>query len=140
MPLPSPPLEPTATASSPAARRGAAGKQARGICNWAHPLPIGSGVLTEGVAGERRRRAGGGAAAGTRIPARRGAELVHVLHGQLHGGLGDVLRWLVYSGDERGAEPVDGCPAAAAGALAPVSRQLGQANKRAQELLGVLVE
>jgi hypothetical protein len=140
MPLPSPPLEPTATASLPAARRGAAGKQARGICNWAHPLPIGSGGLTEGVAGERRRRASGGAAAGTRIPARTGAELVHVLHGQLHGGLGDVLRWLVGSGDERGAEPVDGCPVAAAGALAPVSRWLGQANKRAQEVLGVLEE
>jgi hypothetical protein len=77
---------------------------------------------------------------GTRIPARTGAELVHVLHGQLHGGLGDVLRWLVYSGDERGAEPVDDCPAAVAGALALVSRRLGQANKRAHELLGVLVE
>jgi hypothetical protein len=51
-----------------------------------------------------------------------------------------VLRWLVGSGDEREAEPVDDCPAAAAGALAPVSRRLGQANKRAQELLGVLVE
>jgi hypothetical protein len=63
-----------------------------------------------------------------------------MLHGQLHGGLGDVLRWLVGSGDEREAEPVDDCPAAAAGALAPVSRRLGQANKRAQELLGVLVE
>jgi hypothetical protein len=59
---------------------------------------------------------------------------------QLHGGLGDGLRWLVYSGDERGAEPVNGCPTAVAGAQAPVSRQLGQANKRAQELLGVLVE
>jgi hypothetical protein len=88
-----------------------------------------SGGLTEGVAGERRRRASGGAAAGTRIPARTGAELVHVLHGQLHGGLGDVLRWLVGSGDERGAETVDGCPVATAGALAPVSRWLGQANK-----------
>jgi hypothetical protein len=101
----------------------------RGICNWA-----------EGVAGERRRRAGGGIAAVTRIPARTGAELVNVLHGQLHGGLGDVLRWLVGSGDEREEEPVDDCPAAAAGALAPVSRRLGQANKRAQELLGVLVQ
>jgi hypothetical protein len=140
MPLPYPPLEPMATASSPTARRGATGKQARGICNWAHPLPIGSGGLTKGVAAERQRRAGGGAAAGTRIPARTGAELVHVLHGKLHGGLGDVLRSLVYSGDERGAEPIDGCPAAAAGALTPVRRRLGQANKRAQELLGVLVE
>jgi hypothetical protein len=50
------------------------------------------------------------------------------------------LRWLVGSGDEREAEPVDDCPAVAAGALAPVSRRLGQANKRAQELLGVLVQ
>jgi hypothetical protein len=84
MPLPSPPLDPTPMASSPAARWGAAGKQARGICNWAHPLSIGDGSLTGGVAGERRRRAGGGAAAGTRIPAMRGAELVNVWHGQLH--------------------------------------------------------
>jgi hypothetical protein len=55
-----------------------AGKQASGICNWAHPLSIGGGGLTGGVAGERRRQAGGGAAAGTRILARTGAELVNV--------------------------------------------------------------
>jgi hypothetical protein len=122
------------------AREGATGKQVRGICNWAHSLSIGGGGSTEGVAGERWRRVGGGAVAGTRIPVRTGAELVNVLHGQLHGGLGDVLRWLVGSGDEREAEPVDDCPAAAAGALAPVSQRLRQANKRAQELLGVLVE
>jgi hypothetical protein len=78
MPLPSPPLEPTETASSPTLREGAAGKQVRGICNWAHPLSIGGGGWTEGVAGERRRRAGGGATAGTRIPVRTGAELVNV--------------------------------------------------------------
>jgi hypothetical protein len=96
--------------------------------------------LTEGVACERRRRAGGGAAVGPRIPVRTGTELANVLHGQLHWDLGNVLRRLVGSGSARGAELVDGCPAAAAGTLAPVSRRLGQANKRAQELLGVLVE
>jgi hypothetical protein len=51
-----------------------------------------------------------------------------------------VLRRLVGSGIARGAELVDGYPAAAAGTLAPVTRRLGQANKRAQELQGVLVE
>jgi hypothetical protein len=51
-----------------------------------------------------------------------------------------VLRRLVGSGIALGAELVDGCPAAAAGTLAPVSRLLEQANKRAQELQGVLVE
>jgi hypothetical protein len=96
--------------------------------------------LTGGVAGKWRRRTGGGAAAGTRIPARTGAELVNVWHGQLHWDLGDVLRRLVSSGIARGAELVGGCPVAAAGTLAPVSRRLGQANKRVQELQGVLVE
>jgi hypothetical protein len=96
--------------------------------------------LTGGVAGERRWRTGGGAAAGTQTPARIGAARVNVWHRQLHWDLGDVLRRLVGSGIARGAELVDGCPAAAAGTLAPVSRRLGQANKRAQELLGVLVK
>jgi hypothetical protein len=81
MPLPSPPLEPTATASSPVARWGAAGKQARENSNWAHPWSMGGGGLTGGVTGERRRRAGGGAAAGARISAKTGAEQVNVLHG-----------------------------------------------------------
>jgi hypothetical protein len=77
---------------------------------------------------------------GTQTPARTGAERVNVWHGQLHWDLGDVLRRLVGSGIARGAELVDGCPAAAAGTLAPVSRWLGHANKRAQEILGVLVK
>jgi hypothetical protein len=89
------------------------------------------------VAGPRVLQVSGGDGP---VVARTGAELINVLHGKPHGGLGDVLRWLVGSGDERAAEPVDDCPAAAAGALAPVSRRLGQANKQAQELLGVLVE
>jgi hypothetical protein len=96
--------------------------------------------LTRGVTGERRRRTGGGAAAGAQIPAKTGMEQVNVLHGQLHWGLGNVLRWLVGSGDEREAEPVDGCPAAAAGGITPASWQLEQTNKRVQELLGVLKE
>jgi hypothetical protein len=101
---------------------------------------MGGGGLTGDVAGERRRQTGGGASAGARIPARTGAEQVNVWHGQLHWGLGDVLRWLVGSGIVRGAEPDDGCPVAAAGTLAPVSRRLGQTNKSAQELQGVLKE
>jgi hypothetical protein len=96
--------------------------------------------LTEVVAGELWQRACGGAAAGSRIPARTGAELANVWHGQLHWDLGNMLRRLVSSGSARGVKLVDGCPAAAAGTLAPVSRRLGQANKRGQELLGVLVE
>jgi hypothetical protein len=79
-------------------------------------------------------------AAGTQTPARTGVELVNVWHGQLHWDLGDVLRRLVGSGIARGAELVGGCPAAAARTLAQVSRWLGQAKKRAQELLGVLVK
>jgi hypothetical protein len=67
-------------------------------------------------------------------------ELVNVWHRQLHWDLPVVLRWLVGSGIARGAELVDGCPAAAAVTLASVSRWLGQANKRAQELKGVLVK
>jgi hypothetical protein len=47
---------------------------------------------------------------------------------------------LVGSGDEREAKLVDGCPAAAAGEITPVSLQSGQTNKSAQELLGVLVK
>jgi hypothetical protein len=92
---------------------------------------MGGGGLTRGVAGERRRRTGGGAAAGARIPAKTGTEQVNVLHGQLHWGLGDALRWLVGSGDEREAELVDGCPAAAARETTPASWQLEQTNKRA---------
>jgi hypothetical protein len=95
--------------------------------------------LTGGVAGERRRRTGGGAVAGARIPARTGAERVNVWHEHLHWGLGDALRWLVGSGIVRGAELDDAYPAVAAGTLALVSRRLGQANKRAQELQGVPV-
>jgi hypothetical protein len=47
----------------------------------AHPLSISGGGLAGGVAGEWRRRNGGGAAAGTRTPARIGAEMVNVWHG-----------------------------------------------------------
>jgi hypothetical protein len=84
---------------------------------------MGGGGLTRGAAGERRRRTGGGAAAGARIPAKKGTGQANVLHGQLHWGLGNALRWLVGSGDEREAELVDGCPAAAAGEITPVSWQ-----------------
>jgi hypothetical protein len=106
------------------------------------PLPwsMGGGGLTRGVAGERRRRTGGGAAAGARIPTKTGTEQVNVLHGQLHWGLGNVLRWFVGSGDEWEAEPVDGCPTAAAGEITPASWQLEQTNTHAQELIGVLKE
>jgi hypothetical protein len=92
-----------------------------GECDWAHPRWIGGGGLTGGVAGERRRRTGGGAAAGTRTPARTGAELVNMWHGQLHWDLGDVLRRLVGSGIARRAQLADGFPAAAAGARIPAS-------------------
>jgi hypothetical protein len=47
---------------------------------------------------------------------------------------------LVGSGDEREAELIVDCPAAAAGEITPASWQSGQTNKRAQELLGVLVK
>jgi hypothetical protein len=47
---------------------------------------------------------------------------------------------LVGSGIARRAELVDGCPAAATGETTPASRRLEQANKRAQELQGVLKE
>jgi hypothetical protein len=47
-----------------------------------------------------------------------------------------VLRWLVGSGDEREAELVVGCLAAAAGEIPPASWRLEQTNKRAQELQG----
>jgi hypothetical protein len=66
--------------------------------------------------------------------------LSNVLPTGLLGALGKVLDGLVGSGVARRAEPADGCPATAAGTLAPVSRQLDQANKRVQELQGVLVE
>jgi hypothetical protein len=84
MPLSSPPLEPTAMASSPAARRGAAGQQAGENGDWSHPWSMGGGGLARGAAGEQRRRTGGGAAAGARIPARTGTRQANVLHGQLH--------------------------------------------------------
>jgi hypothetical protein len=98
---------------------------------------MGGGGLTGGVAGERRRRTSGGAAAGARIPARTGVERVNGWHEQLHGDLGKGLRRLVGSGIARGAELVDGCPAAAAGETTPASWRLEKANKRAQELQGV---
>jgi hypothetical protein len=47
---------------------------------------------------------------------------------------------LVGSGDERGAELVDGCPEAAAGEITTASWQSGQTNKHAQELPRVLRE
>jgi hypothetical protein len=101
---------------------------------------MGGGGLTRGAAGERLRRTGGGAATSARIPAKTVTEQANVLHGQLHWGLGNALRWLVGSGDEREAKLVDGCPAAATVEITPASWQSGQTNKRAQELLGVLVK
>jgi hypothetical protein len=101
---------------------------------------MGGGGLTRGAAGERRRQTSGGAVAGARILAKTGTEQVNGLHGQLHRGLGKVLRWWVGSGDEREAELVDGYPAAAVGETTPASWQLEQTNKRAQELQGVLKE
>jgi hypothetical protein len=50
------------------------------------------------------------------------------LHTGLLGALGKVLDRLVGSGVARRAKLADGCPAAAAGTLAPVSRQPGQVN------------
>jgi hypothetical protein len=47
---------------------------------------------------------------------------------------------LVGSRIAREAELVDGCPAAAAGETTPASWRLEQANKRAQELQGLLKE
>jgi hypothetical protein len=96
--------------------------------------------LTGDDTGERRRRTSGGAAACAGIPARTGVERVNMWHKQLHGDLGKGLRRLVGSEIARGAELVDGCPAAAAGETTPTIWRLEQANKRAQELQGVLKE
>jgi hypothetical protein len=92
---------------------------------------MGGGGLARGAAGERRRRTGGGAAASARIPTRTGTGQANVLHGQLHWGLGIALRWSVGLGDERKAELVDGCPAAATGEITPAGWRLGLSNKRA---------
>jgi hypothetical protein len=91
-----------------------------GVSNWAHPLPIGGGGLTGCVAGERRRRTGG-------------ARPRALDSGEDRGGASQRVAQVASLGPR-------GCAEAAAGTLAPVSRWLGQANKRAQELLGVLVE
>jgi hypothetical protein len=84
MPLPSPPLEPTATASSPARGEARQANKRGENGDWAHPWSMGGRGLARGAAGERRRRTGGGAAAGARIPARTGTGQANVLHGQLH--------------------------------------------------------
>jgi hypothetical protein len=63
-----------------------------------------------------------------------------VRRGQLHWDLAVVLGRLVGSGIAREAELGGSRPAATAETLAPVSRRLGKNNKRAQELLGVLVK
>jgi predicted NBD/HSP70 family sugar kinase len=85
---------------------------------------MGGGGSARGAAGERWRRSGGGAATGARILVRTGTGQANALHGQLHQGLGDALRWLVGPGDEREAEFVVGCPAVAAGEIPPASWQL----------------
>jgi hypothetical protein len=74
-------------------RRGGArpGKQATGIVDWTHPRSIGGGGPVGEVTGERRRRSSGGAPAGTRTVVREGAELNHVLHGELPCDLGKAL-------------------------------------------------
>jgi hypothetical protein len=87
-----------------------------------------------GRSDEQRRRSGGGAAAGTRIPARIGAELVNVWHVYLLWDLVGALGWLVDSGFARRAELTDGGNGVAAGNFAPTSLQLSVANKRAWEL------
>jgi hypothetical protein len=132
MPLLSPPLEPAATASSQAARRGASGKQARGICNWAHPLPTGSGDSAGAVAGERRRRLRGSTAAAARIPARGKARLSNTRRTKLQCDLEELLRGPIGSESRRGHGLGKACPTAAAGARIPASWRLGLSNKRAR--------
>jgi hypothetical protein len=105
--------------------------------DWAHHGVIGGGSSAGGVAGERQRNRGNTGAA-ARSPAREQVGLSNVLHTGPLGALGKVLDGLVGSGVAWRVELADGCPAAAAGTLAPVSRRLGQDNKRAQELQGVL--
>jgi hypothetical protein len=101
---------------------------------------VGGGSSAGGIAGERQRRHRGNTAAAARSLAREQVGLSNVLHAGLLGTLGKVLDGLVGSGVARRVELADGCPTAAVGTLAPVSRRLWQANKRVQELQGVLVE
>jgi hypothetical protein len=126
--------------SSPAVRWSTGWQTSDGKGDWAHHGVIGSGSSAGGVAGERRRRNRGNTAAAARSPAREQVGLSNVLHTGLLGALGKVLDGLVSSGVARRAKLADGCPAAAAGTLALVSWRLGQANKKVQELQGVLVE
>jgi hypothetical protein len=126
--------------SSPAARWSTGWQTSDGEGDWTHHGVFGGGSSDGGVADERRRRNRGNTVAAARSPARERTQLSNVLHTGLLGTLGKVLDGLVGSGVARRAELADGCPAAAAGTLAPVSRRLGQANKRVQELQGVLVE
>jgi hypothetical protein len=86
---------------------------------------IGGGSSAGGVAVERRRRNKGNTATAARSPVREQVGLSNVLHAGLLGTLGKVLDGLVGSGVARRAELTDGCPAATAGTLAPVSRRLG---------------
>jgi hypothetical protein len=125
---------------SPAARWSTGWQTSDEKGDWAHHGVIGGGSSAGGVAGERRRRNRGNTAAAARSSAREQVGLSNVLPTGLLGALGKVLDGLVGSGVARRAKLADGCPAAAAGTLAPVSRRLGQANKRVQELQGVLVE
>jgi hypothetical protein len=94
--------------------------------------------LTGGVAGERRRRSCGGATAEARIPAEIGVELVNVLHGELHCGLGKMLERWKSVGSRWSREFFGGCSAVAAGSVTPARWRLGLVNKRKGELWGVL--
>jgi hypothetical protein len=90
--------------------------------------------LGGGFASERRRWNGGGVAAGTRTPARTGAELVNVWHGWLLCDLVEALRWLVGSGIARRAELIDSGSGAAAGTRFAAIGQFGQAITQACKL------
>jgi hypothetical protein len=104
--------------------------------DWAHDGVIGGGTSAGGVAGERWRRHRGNMAAAARSPAREQVGLSNVLHTGLLGALGKVLHGLVGSGVARRAELADGCPAAVAGTLAPVSRWLGQPTSESRSYRG----
>jgi hypothetical protein len=86
---------------------------------------IGGGGSARKIAGERRRWRRGGAAAGARTAVREGAMLNNVLHWEPPCGLGKALGRSPGAEDRQRGELGGGGPAAAAGARAPVSKQLG---------------